>query len=161
MSEQIYQVGIAEMKVARASGKIVTLGLGSCVAVCAYDPISKIAGLVHVMLPDSQGKADCNPAKFADTAVPLLIKEMKAAGAYQGRTWLKIAGGAQMFSFGSSEKAINIGLRNVEALEVACNALGLLINARQVGGNTGRSVYMNVTTGDIEVKTINKGIVHL
>jgi chemotaxis protein CheD len=156
MNGQIYQVGIAELKVARGSGKIVTLGLGSCVAICAYDPYLKIAGMVHVMLPSSQAKA-----KFGNTAVPLLIKEMGNTGALQGRVWLKIAGGAQMFSFGTKDTGINIGKRNVEAIEAACLQMGLLISARLVGGNVGRSVYMDIETGDVEVKTINKGIVHL
>jgi chemotaxis protein CheD len=161
MSEQIYQVGIAELKVARGSGKIVTLGLGSCVAICAFDSIYKIAGMVHVMLPSSQAKIEFNPAKFGDTAVPLLIKEMGNCGAQRGRIWLKIAGGAQMFNFSGNQNTINIGKRNVEAIETACLQMGLAISARLIGGNVGRSVYMDVETGDVEVKTINKGIVHL
>jgi chemotaxis protein CheD len=161
MNGQIYQVGIAELKVARGSGKIVTLGLGSCVAVCAYDPFLKIAGMVHVMLPSGQGKNDINPAKFGDTAVPLLIREMGDVGALRGRIWLKIAGGAQMFSFGSKDTSINIGKRNVEAIDAACLQMGLAISARLIGGNVGRSVYLDIETGDVEVKTINKGIVHL
>jgi chemotaxis protein CheD len=161
MNEQIYQVGIAEMKVARGSGKIITLGLGSCVAICAFDQTVKVAGMVHVMLPVAPGDPTANPAKFGDTAVPLLMNEMRAAGALQGRIWLKIAGGAQMFNFNTKNSPINIGLRNVEAIETACLQIGLTIRSRLVGGNVGRSVYMNVETGDVEVKTINKGIVHL
>jgi chemotaxis protein CheD len=161
MNGQIYQVGIAELKVARGSGKIVTLGLGSCVAICAFDPVLKIAGMVHVMLPSSQGKMEINAAKFGDTALPLLIKEMGNLGANRVRIWLKIAGGAQMFSFGAKENSINIGNRNVEAIEAVCLQMGLSISARMVGGNVGRSVYMDIETGDVEIKTINQGIVHL
>jgi chemotaxis protein CheD len=161
MSEQIYQVGIAELKVARGSGKIVTLGLGSCVAICAFDSILKIAGMVHVMLPFSQGKTGANPAKFGDTAVPLLIREMGIYGAQYTRIWLKIAGGAQMFNFSANNNIINIGNRNVEAIETVCRQMGFSIRAKLVGGNVGRSVYMDIETGDIEVKTINQGIVHL
>jgi chemotaxis protein CheD len=113
------------------------------------------------MLPSGQGKNDINPAKFGDTAVPLLIREMGDVGALRGRIWLKIAGGAQMFSFGSKDTSINIGKRNVEAIDAACLQMGLAISARLIGGNVGRSVYLDIETGDVEVKTINKGIVHL
>jgi chemotaxis protein CheD len=161
MDEQLYQVGMAELKVAPAPGKIVTLGLGSCVAVCAYDVVVKIAGIAHVMLPTCPEKGEFNPAKFGNTAVPLLIEKMLKAGAIQARLWLKIVGGAQMFSFGSKEPAINIGLRNIQAVIEACAQIPIPISAQNVGGNMGRSVYMDIETGDIEVKTINKGIVHL
>jgi chemotaxis protein CheD len=161
MDEQLYQVGMAELKVAPAPGKIVTLGLGSCVAVCGYDAIVKVAGIAHVMLPTCPEKGEFNPAKFGNTAVSFLIKKMLKAGANQARLWLKIVGGAQMFSFGSKEPAINIGLRNIQAVIEACAQIGIPISAQNVGGNMGRSVYMDIETGDIEVKTINKGIVHL
>jgi chemotaxis protein CheD len=161
MDEPLYQVGMAELKVAHAPGRIVTLGLGSCVAVCVYDAVAKIAGIVHVMLPTCPDKGEFNPAKFGDTAVPFLIEKMIKAGAFQARLWLKIVGGAQMFSFGSKEPAINIGMRNIQSVTEACARIGIAIRAQNIGGNMGRSVYMDVETGDIEVKTINRGIVHL
>lgn len=161
MSTLIYQVGMAELKVASAPGKLITLGLGSCVAVCGYDPALKIAGMVHVMLPTNLGKGDFNPAKFGDTAVPLLLEEMERLGAYRPRIWVKIAGGARMFSFSSDDSATNIGLRNVLAIEDACRNLGITIAAQSVGGTMGRSVFMDIETGDIEVRTINRGTIHL
>jgi chemotaxis protein CheD len=161
MNEQLYQVGMAELKVASVPGKIVTLGLGSCIAICAYDKIAKIAGMVHIMLPVSPEKGEFNPAKFGDTAVPLLVEKMIKAGALQARLWLKIVGGAQMFSFGSRETTINIGVRNIQSVTEACEKIGIPISAQSVGGNMGRSVYMDIQTGDIKVKTVNKGIVHL
>jgi chemotaxis protein CheD len=161
MDGQLYQVGMAELKVASAPGRIVTLGLGSCVAICAYDAVAKIAGVAHIMLPSCPDGGEYNLAKFGDTAVPLLIEKMIKAGALQARLWLKIAGGAQMFSFGSKEPAINIGLRNIQSVTEACAKIGIPVSARNVGGNMGRSVYMDIETGDIKVKTINRGIVHI
>lgn len=161
MSEQIYQVGMAELVVQSAPGKLVTLGLGSCVAVCGYDPATRVAAMVHVMLPTSPGKGDFNPAKFADTAVPMMLAQMRLKGAYSPRIWLKIAGGAKMFSFSSQDSPINVGARNVEAINEICNQLGIKILVQHVGGTMGRSVYMDIETGDIEVKTINQGSVHI
>lgn len=158
---QKYQVGMAELKVAPAPGKLITLGLGSCVAVCCYDPALKIAGMVHVMLPTHPRKGDFNPAKFGDSAVALLVAEMERAGAYRPRLWVKIAGGARMFTFCSNDNAVNIGMRNVQAVLEACKQLGLKVVGQNVGGTMGRSIYMDIETGTVKVKTVNQGIVYL
>ena len=101
MSEMI-KVGMADSNVCISPNAITTLGLGSCVGIVLYDPIRKIAGMVHVMLPDSTKIINNeNKAKFADTGIDLLISQMLSIGAERRSLVAKIAGGAQMFAFGS------------------------------------------------------------
>ena len=81
MGEMI-RVGMADMKICRAPDAITTLGLGSCVGIILYDPVNKIAGLAHIMLPDSTLiKMNENKAKFADTGIQYLLDELVKAGA--------------------------------------------------------------------------------
>ncbi len=154
---EIVQVAMAEFKVMKAPGQIVTLGLGSCIGVCAYDPVLKLGGMVHVMLPNNVMAVGevINLAKFANTGVPLLIKEMEAQGAVRFRLVIKIVGGAHMFSTAVQESVFNIGNRNLEAVEEACRLLGLRITARSVGGHNGKSVNLDLETGDVYVKTLD------
>lgn len=153
------QIGMADYKVGKAPKILATLGLGSCVAVCMYDQQTKIGGLVHIMLPDSSiSKGDLNPAKFADSAVPLMARELQSLGASIQRMVVKIVGGAHMFTFKTEDSTFEIGARNIDAVELACKKLGLTIIARSVGGNCGRSVWMDLNSGILTVKTINQGI---
>ena len=96
----LIKVGMADYKVGRSPSTLISYGLGSCIGVSLYDPIRKIGGLLHIMLPDStQARASDNPAKFADTGIPLMINDVVALGATRARLVAKIAGGAQMFFF--------------------------------------------------------------
>lgn len=156
------QIGMAEMKIAKAPEKLASLGLGSCVAICAYDKIIKVGGLAHIMLPDSSisGKP-VNAAKFADTAVPVLLKEMQRLGAVVIRTKIIIVGGAHMFGFKGEDPYMDIGSRNVKSVEESCGLAGVGITARNVGGNFGRSVLFDLNTGKVKVRTVNQGIMEL
>ncbi len=129
---------------------LVCLGLGSCVAICAYDPISKVAGMVHVVLPVTTNGAEPHP-KFADAAVPMLIEQMKELGALKVRTSVKIAGGAQMVGANGSTGVMNIGDRNVEAVTNALTQHGLEIRAADTGGNHGRTARLFVDSGTVIV----------
>lgn len=94
------KVGIGDLNIAAPPDRLITLGLGSCVGIAIYDNINKIAGLAHIMLPDSSGFTNqSNPLKFADKAIPILIEKLKQNGAQQRYLKSKIAGGASMFSF--------------------------------------------------------------
>jgi chemotaxis protein CheD len=156
MSE-IVRVGMAELKTAKAPDKIVTLGLGSCVGVCAYDAVSKIGGMVHIMLPDSSLALEVtNPAKFADTGVPLLLQELKQQGVIIiENIIIKIVGGAEMFAASSKDVHLGVGARNILAVEETCQELNLMISAKSVGGNAGKSITLNLDTGIVEVKSMN------
>src|SRR3990172_4455661 len=98
MPGKTINVGIGELQVSRESDTvIVTRGLGSCVAVCFYDRIAKIAGMAHIMLPTDNGRSDHLSARFADTGVPRLLEKMIQQGANPERLVVKMAGGARMF----------------------------------------------------------------
>ena len=101
------KVGMADLKVCKCPDSLTTLGLGSCVGVALYDPISKVSGLLHCMLPDStQIRNNSNVAKFADTGIDELIRQMVALGANKSRLVAKIAGGAQMFAMSGASDAL-------------------------------------------------------
>ena len=149
------QVGIADYKIARLPGRLITLGLGSCVGVTLYDPINKVGGLLHVMLPDSTQFNNVNkPAKFADLGIPLLIKEMKVMGVVLSRLEAKLVGGAQMFSGFDNKLNLNIGLRNTEKSREILKILGIPILAQEVGGNRGRTMILDTETGDVLIRTL-------
>jgi chemotaxis protein CheD len=147
---------MSEIKTAASPDILVTLGLGSCVGICLYDPVIQLGGMAHVMLPDSSlAREVTSPGKFADTAVPILLKEMDRRGALRKRLIVKIVGGAQMFSMGGQDDQMSIGLRNVTAVENALKKEGLVILARSVGGNLGKTVTLETETGRVKLRTIN------
>lgn len=153
------KVGMADLKTCKSPNVLTTLGLGSCVGIVLYDPITKVSGLAHVMLPDSTKISNnSNIAKFADTAIAKTIKDMVALGANQKRLVSKLAGGAQMFSFSSTNELMRIGDRNVEATKVKLGELGIPILAEDTGANYGRTIEFYSETGDLLIKTIGKDI---
>lgn len=150
------KVGIADCKTAKAPSRIITLGLGSCVGVTLFDPATKVGGLVHVMLPDStQFKNKSNPAKYADTGIPLLLEMLLKMGARRYSLQAKLAGGAQMFNF--SDKAgstLNIGMRNVEMAKKVLKELGIKIFGEDTGGNYGRTMILDTNTGEVIIRSV-------
>ncbi len=138
-------VGMSEIALADTPRtSFVVPGLGSCVALVIYEPHTRLAGMAHVLLPDSaQATAVEAPGKFADTAVPHLIAELVARGAHRGALVAKFAGGAQMFKAGPS---LSVGDRNVEAVTRALAAHQIPVIASDVGGNQGRSIRYEVAT---------------
>lgn len=149
-------VGMAEVKVTRTPDDIlIALGLGSCVGICAYDPQTKIAGLAHVVLPDSTGH-DPNPGKFADTAIPFLLNEMTNRGAARSRIRVALTGGAQLFAAAGSGPRLEIGKRNTVAVMEILKAHNIPVTETDIGGSSGRTVYL-FTDGRVRVKTIGQG----
>ena len=152
-------VGMADMNISKHPGMLVTLGLGSCVGICLYDPISKVAGMAHCMLPDSTVIANnSNIAKFVDTAVIRLINDMGRAGANKKSIAAKIAGGAQMFAFSSKNDTMRIGDRNVDAAIKILKQLGIPVKSMDVRENYGRTIEFHTADGSLTVKTVGKGI---
>ena len=102
-------VGIADMKIARAEGVLITYALGSCVGICLYDPFIKLGGMVHIMLPEALAPGNQNVYKYADTGIKETIRKMEVFGARRDRMVGKIAGGAKMFEVQASGPLGNIG----------------------------------------------------
>lgn len=151
------KVGMADLKSCKAPEILTTLGLGSCVGIVLYDPVTKVSGLAHVMLPDStQIRNNSNVAKFADTAIDKLIGDMVGLGANKSRLVAKIAGGAQMFSFDSKNDMMRIGERNATATKVKLKQLGIRLLAEDTGENYGRTIEFYSETGDLLIKTIGR-----
>ena len=141
MSE-IIKVGMADLKTCVSPNGVTTLGLGSCVGIAIRDTSNKIGGLAHIMLPDSKAmkNAQQNLAKFADTGVEELVKQMEKLGAKRSRMVAKIAGGATMFSFqGSGTNVGQVGDRNVDAVKAKLRELKIPILASDTGANYGRT----------------------
>ena len=150
------RVGLAQFAVAR-DGRIVTLGLGSCVAIVLHDARARVGGLAHVLLPDPALSRDgANPAKFPCTAVPLLVSEMRRLGAGSATT-ARLVGGASMFRSILASAGLNVGERNVLAARLALEAAGLPLVAEDVGGEHGRSVVLDVATGGVKVRSLLGG----
>lgn len=155
----VVKVGMADLKTTNSPGILTTLGLGSCVGICIYDPITKVAGMAHIMLPSSKTiKNNANQFKFADTGIDLLIDEMVAKGAKKHRMISKIAGGAQMFSFSAKNDIMKIGERNVIAVKSILNEYKIPIKADDTGGNHGRTIEFHAADGKLRIKTIGHGI---
>ena len=157
MSE-IIKVGMADLKVALSPDGLITMGLGSCVAVALRDPVTKVGGLVHVMLPDSRTirEATVNPAKFADTGIAELIKQMELKGARRTRLTAKLAGGATMFAVSKASDWAQIGDRNVEACRRILAELRIPILAESTGENYGRTVTFFPQNGDYVIKAVGR-----
>jgi chemotaxis protein CheD len=157
MSELI-KVGMADYKIGRNPDSLISYGLGSCVGIALFDSINKVGGLAHIMLPDStQARSAENPAKFANTALPLMLEEMIKIGAVKSRITAKIAGGAQMFTFANATDVMRVGERNAEAVRTLLKKMDIRLLADDTGGNYGRTVELKLDTAIYRVKTIAKG----
>lgn len=142
---------MGEIEVSKRTGEeLVTRGLGSCIGLALIDRMSGVAGMAHIVLPESSG-SDQEPGKFADLAVPELIARMQKAGAVLRRLDAVMAGGARMFDLGE----MDIGARNAAAVKNGLARSGVRIRASETGGNRGRT--LRLTVGDFEVTVKEAG----
>lgn len=150
-------IGIGDLKVCRAPDVLITYALGSCVGVCLLDSMTNVGGLSHVMLPDSTagGGGGANPMRFADLALPMLIRQMEGMGASRLRMKAKIAGGATMFATASDK--FNIGERNVAAVKKFLMQNRIPILAEDTGLDYGRTQLFYPATGVMEIRAAAKG----
>ena len=156
----IVKVGIADMNIIKYPSLIRTSGLGSCVGVVIYDEKKELAGMAHVMLPDSSlaRSGQFNIAKFADTAVKELVKKLLTTRCETVHVKSKNGRRAQMFQFTTGSDMMRIGPRNVEAIRKQLSDLNIQIMAEDVGGNSGRTIEFNPETCMLQIRTVNKGI---
>jgi chemotaxis protein CheD len=147
-------VRVAEWAVER-EGVLVTLGLGSCVAIMLHDPHACIGGMAHVLLPSKRLSHDQDkPAKFPETAVPLLIQRLVAAGAGRHRLVAKLAGGASMFAQLMTPGTVQMGERNIAASRSVLREVAIPIIGESVGGDRSRSVRFHTADGRVESHTV-------
>lgn len=163
IQDQYIKVGMADLNVACRIGVLKTTGLGSCVGVTLYDAAAKVAGMAHVMLPSSSiaREGTLNTAKYADTAIPEMIRRMEDLGARTERMEAKLAGGAQMFAFGGSSDTMRIGPRNVESCKELLKRYAIPLKAEDTGGNYGRTIEFDCETGVLSIRSVQKGIKEL
>ncbi|OWR27867.1 chemotaxis protein CheD [Saccharibacillus sp. O23] len=161
--QNLVKVGMADLNVVGNSGILRTTGLGSCVGLTLYDPQIKVAGMAHVMLPSSDiaRESQINVAKYADTALPILVDKLLELGASKRRLVAKMAGGAQMFAFAGSGDTMRIGPRNVESCKEMLNKLGISLLAEDTGANYGRTIEISSDTGILTIRSVQKGVKEL
>ena len=156
MSVEI-KVGMADLNVCVSPDRITTLGLGSCVGIAVRDPVTKIGGLAHIMLPDTTTiRNNSNIPKFADTGIEELVRQVTRKGANRSRLVAKIAGGAQMFGFNSNSEMVRVGERNVQATKKKLAQMRIPILAEDTGKNFGRTVIFYPETGDFVIRAVGK-----
>ena len=148
-------VRIAGWAAERGDCALVTLGLGSCVAIMLHDPVIGAGAMAHVLLPSLRLARDTtNPAKFPETAVPFLIDKLRALGAEPRRLVAKIAGGASMFAQLLTPSTIQMGERNILAARAALRGAAIPLAGEAVGGEIGRSVRFTVVDGRVEIRSV-------
>jgi len=155
-------VGVAEAAVAAGEEVLVTVGLGSCVAILLYDADVRVAGMAHVLLPaPHRAFEESQAAKYATSAVPHLLREMSARGADRRRVTARIVGGASMFSGPRSSPLASAGARNLEATRDALEWAGVPVTGEEVGSDHGRSVRLFAADGRVVVSSYRRGDVIL
>ena len=153
----VIKVGMADLNIAKSPDSLTTLGLGPCIGLTLYDPVAKIGGLVHYMLPDSTKlKNNSNIAKFGDTGIRELYKKMIEKGASPTRMVAKIAGGAKMFEVSGLSSVGNVGERNAEEAKIILKELKVRLVAEDTGLNYGRTVVLNCENGEYLIKSVGK-----
>lgn len=153
-------VGLSEIKYAESPERLRSMGLGSCVGVVIYQEIGKVAGMAHVMLPDSAlARSDrFLPGKYADTAVPELIRVMTLVHGFPLRSLkAKIAGGAEMFKTARPFMMGSIGKRNIEAVHYQLGQFRIPIMAEETGKDYGRTIEFNPESGTLMIRAIFHG----
>lgn len=154
VEEEIMVVGLGEVRVfGDGNLTLACLGLGSCVGLAAYDPVARVGGMAHIVLPHSHGKVGEGNAKYADVAIPLLIVKLKHMGAVTSRLRVRIAGGAQMSPARGLGDVFKIGEVNVEAVTSILASHGISIGASDTGGNRGRTFRMYLPSGAVTVSS--------
>lgn len=147
-------VGVADMKVSNnPSDDVITYSLGSCIGLVIYDPVARVGGILHYMLPESsmdEKKAALKPFMFADTGIPRLFKTAYTLGAKKTRIKIFVAGGAEILD---QNGFFNIGKRNYLALKKMFFKNKVMIDKQDVGGNINRTVRIEIASGDIFLKT--------
>ncbi len=153
-----HRVGISDLRVERAPAVLATYGLGSCLGIALYDPENRLGALAHTLLPAPRpGRDEDRRSKYVDTAIRLMVEELSALGAEPARLWAKIIGGANMFESLHPSAADGVGARNTRRARATLAELGIPLLAEEVGGNHGRTVFFDLVTGEVKVRSVRGG----
>ena len=147
-------IGIGEYAVVVDNTPISTVGLGSCIGTVIYDKNNHVSAMSHIMLP-TIGERQDRIGKYADSALPAMIDEMKSKGAMQIQMKAKIAGGASLFDF--KDDHLQIGDRNSEAVKQVLKEYRIPIISSDIGGNRGRTITFDPQTNELTIKMVRKG----
>lgn len=152
-------LGMGEFAITTSPGAVLCcIGLGSCIAVCMYDRLVKVGGMIHIVLPHHAGPQDERSVRYANVAVPFLLEQMIKKGGVRERLTVKIAGGAQMTIAAGLKDSFRTGEKNLAEIKEALQKVQLPIAAADTGGNMGRTVRMYIDSGKVAVKTIGGNI---
>lgn len=154
--DEKFTIGIADMKMAKGTGTLITYALGSCIGLCFYDPILKLGALLHIMLPLNMETGRTHTMKYADTGIRETIRQMELKGASRSRLIVKIAGGAKMFDVGSNNALGNIGQRNIESVRTILRRENIRLAAEDVGGSIARTLSFDVATGQGRIRSYGR-----
>ena len=161
MVDKEVKVGIGDMKFTRGDSRIITYALGSCIGITFYDPFLKLGALLHIMLPSRSDLNDPKVFKYADSGIHETIRKLTAFGMMKNRTIVKIAGGAKMFEMKGSSDFGNIGQRNAAMVKKILMEEKLRIVAEDTGGAYARTMLLDVSNGDVIIRTVGKPEKHL
>jgi chemotaxis protein CheD len=146
-------IGIGELAVSNRPGDvIVTHALGSCIAVCLFDPVTSVAGMLHFLLPEARinpDRARQQPAVFADTGIPLLFESAYEVGLVKRRAIVKLVGGAEMVP--AAGAAFNTGRRNALAAKQLLWRNGVFVSRQEIGGTGARTLHLSVADGRLQI----------
>lgn len=153
MHERAIFVGLGEVRVTKDTSAVLTcVGLGSCIAVSAYDRISGVGGMAHMVLPNSGKDAQMASPRYVDWGIPFLFREMKRHGFNKSSTVVKVVGGAQMFVISGLNDQLNLGERNITEAQAALAGECVTVSKYDVGGNYGRTLQLFIDSGKVMVK---------
>lgn len=149
-------VGLAEFAMSRNPGEVlVAYGLGSCVGVVMTDPVSRLCGLLHAVLPRAvDGICEANPHKYVESGIERMLGTLGRAGADPTRLIVRIVGGSNMVMLSDSAHPFDIGTRNIAAAQSTLSRLSMPIAAAEVGGHIGRTVRVYVADNRVTVRVI-------
>ena len=152
-------VRVADLRAGHGADVLLTVGLGSCVAIVLHDPQVRVGGMAHVLLPSpALARKDTNPAKFPQTALPRLLELMGPHGASARRVTARLVGGASMFASLAQPGTIQMGERNIVACRQALYHHGLALTGEATGGDYGRTVKLWVADGRVEITSVAHGL---
>ena len=154
MEFNLINVGIADFAISNSPDILRTI-LGSCVGVCLYDPELKIGGMCHIMLPTMKDTSK-SMKKYADSAIPMMLKEMEERGARRKAVLAKITGGATMFTLSETSMMGEIGNNNIARVREVLKGLAISLAAEDTGGNYGRTIDFYLETGMVKITSMGR-----